>query len=346
MNNKKSEDDTNHIVGIDFGTSWTSAMSNKGDRVRFRSIVGYPKDILARSIINDEFLMGEKALEKSGSLNLCYPLKDGVIDGADEQNIEAASEILTFAVSETNPGPRDRICCIIGVPSKALAKDKERLLSIAKEASHYAAVVSEPFLVGFGLDKLMNTIVVDIGAGTTDICGLKGGIPTPEDEIMLLKAGASIDDALKKAINDKYPGLSLTTHLIQKIKEEHAFVGPASKKVIVELREKGIPGKYDITAQVKSACETVLPDMVESIIAMVSTFDLESQDEVLQNIYLTGGGSLIKGIDTYIKKELEDYGDIKIHLVQDTSFAGCEGALKISDSVLLNLWQELGTVSE
>ena len=334
MDIKESENEKNHIVGIDFGTSWTASLSNKGDRIRFRSIVGYPKDILGKSVIKDDFLIGEKALENRGALFLKFPLKDGVIATTGDQNLDAASEILSYAVSQTNPASDARICCIIGVPSKALAEDKEQILEIAKESCHYATVISKPFLVAFGMDKLMDAMVVDIGAGTVDICGLKGGLPTPEDEVTLLTAGNFIDEVLKKEVKGKYPGVSLTNNLIRKIKEKHSFVGDPAKPVVVDLREKGIPGKYDITSAIKTACECIVPEIKESIVSILSTFDLERQDEVLQNIYIAGGGSRIVGIDKFLEKELEEYGDVRIRAVEDPDFCGCKGALKISDSIL------------
>ncbi|VEN74089.1 Magnetosome protein MamK1 [Candidatus Desulfarcum epimagneticum] len=327
--------DKNHIIGINLGTSWTVAMTRKM-KGRFRSVVGYPKDILAKSVIKEDYLIGEKALENGGALSLVYPFKRGVIDADDSKNFHAASEIFSYAVSGTNPGPDARICCVIGMPPNALSEDKDRVLEIARESCHHAAVVSHPFLVALGMDRLIDSIIVDIGAGTTDICGLKGALPGPQDEITLLTAGESIDAALATAIRDRYPGVSLTKKLICEIKEKHAFVGTAPKPVLVELRKRGIPEKYDITSEIKLACESIFPDIIDGIVSVLSTFDLEKQDTVLQNIYLAGGGSGIAGIETFIEKGLEDYGDVSVHRIKDSDFCGCEGALKISDSAFLD----------
>ena len=54
--------------------------------------------------------------------------------------------------------------------------------------------MSEPFAVAYGLDALLHTMIIDIGAGTTDFCVMKGRYPTEEDQRTLTVAGDSLDN--------------------------------------------------------------------------------------------------------------------------------------------------------
>lgn len=343
IENKK---DGNNVLclGIDLGTSWIAVMTNRGDKIRFRSVVGHPTDIIARNVVGKDILVGEEALENRGSLSLRFPLQEGVINIEDPNDVEAATELLSYVVSLTRPKLTDTICGIIGVPAQAPAKASDVLLGIAADELHKAVVVSEPFLVGFGQDALNSAIIVDIGAGTTDVCGLKGVIPGPDDQISIPNAGDHIDKMLMKAIEEKYPGVQLTTNLVRKIKEKHAVVGESRRLIQVEFRSSGVPRRLTITNEVRKACESILPDLLDAIKSVLAGFDLERQDAALQNIYLSGGGSMIRGIDKVIAKELGEYGEARVKRVSDPFFAGCEGALKLCAAIPAKEWHRIGKV--
>jgi rod shape-determining protein MreB len=332
-------------IGIDLGTSWTAVMSDRGDRFLNRTIVGYPKDIIGHQVVGSNFVVGEDALKQRESLSLYFPLESGVVKDTTEKDIAAATELLTYVVSLTQPRPEDEVCGIIGVPARASIISKELLLRIAKDALHVAAVVSEPFLVAYGLGTLRNTIIVDIGAGTIDVCGLKGMLPGEEDQITLVTAGDYIDNFLLIAITECYPDVQLTKNLARKIKEEYSFVGPPSSPVMVTLRVGGKPRQFEVTQEIRAACESIVPDVVEAIQSIVRGFDPEKQEDALKNIYLAGGGSKIKGLDRMVAAELKGYGEVGVSCVEDPVFAGCAGAIKLISDVPPKLWDRLGTMT-
>jgi rod shape-determining protein MreB len=331
-------------VGIDLGTSWTAVMSDRCDRYNDRTIVGYPKDIIGRHIVGSNFVFGEDALRQRGSLTLYFPLESGVVKDTTEEDIAAATALLTYAVSLIRPRPDEEVCGIIGVPAQASIISKELLLNIAKDVLHIAVVVSEPFLVAYNLGTLRNSIVVDIGAGTVDICGFKGMLPKEEDQITLITAGDYIDTFLMTAISEHYPDVQLTKNLARKMKEAHSFMGAPSSPVVVTLRAGGKPGKYDITEEMRVACESIVPDIVEAIQSIVQGFDPEKQADALENIYLAGGGSRIKGLDKMIKGAMKGYGKVRVECVEDPVFGGCAGAIKLANDVPPQFWDKIGTM--
>lgn len=342
MSEDQNTPDNQLIIGIDLGTSRTAVMSNRGYKQITRTIVGYPKDIIGIKLLGKAQVFGDEALKNRSALTLYHPLEDGVIRDASERDYTAALELLKHVVQEAQQGDDMPVAGIIGVPSRASIMNKELLLQIANEVMATALVVSEPFMVAYHLNKLNDAIIVDIGAGTVDICGVKGSVPTQKDQITTLKGGDYIDERLESAIQQKFYDVQITRNLVRVIKEQHAFVGEPSEPIKVTLRSDGKPAEYDITREIRSVCESIIPDIVENIISIMKGYDPENQIDVLQNIYLAGGGSNIKGIAAMVEKMLGEYGQVKVTCVADPDFAGCSGALKLAMDLPAEHWDKIG----
>ena len=332
------------IIGIDLGTCQTAIMSNKGLKKLARSVVGYPKDIISEKMVGKGPIFGLDAVEKRNFLDLCYPLADGVIREASERDYQAAKQLLEHVVKLAKNDSNCKVNGIIGVPARASIMNKELLLSIAKEFMDTALVVSEPFMVAYHLNKLTNCIIVDIGAGTVDICGMKGTVPVADDQVTFLKGGDFIDERLALAIARRYPGVQVTEAVACKIKEEFAFVGDAPKKALVTLRQEGRPAEFDVTDEIKAVCESIVPDIVEQLETLIMKFDPEDQDITLQNIILAGGGSQIKGLGPMLVEKLKGYGKVEVTTVDDPIYIGCSGALKLATEIPVQTWSQIGVM--
>lgn len=331
------------LVGIDLGTCRTVVVSADGKEMTIRSVVGYPKDIISRQAVGEGPLFGDDALEKRNFLELCHPLAEGVIRDASERDYQAARELIHHVVDQIRESHgASAISGIIGVPARASQMNKEVLLKVAREAMDSALVVSEPFMVAYALGKLNRGIIVDIGAGTVDICGMKGSVPAPEDQVTTFKGGDYLDERLEAAISRRHPGAQVTRTLACKIKEEHAFVGEPEKPVEVTLRVDGKPVRFDLTEEIRTVCESMVPNIVEQVELLIASFDPEDQEETLKNIYLAGCGSRIRGLDRMIAAALGDYGEVKVSCVEDPERIGALGALKLAREVPPSHWPEIG----
>src|SRR6185503_4937345 len=102
-------------------------------------------------------------------------------------------------------------------------------------------IVSEPFAVAYGLDALLHTLIIDIGAGTTDFCVMKGRYPTEEDQRTLTVAGDSVDAHLLKLLQERYPQANMTIYMVRDWKEKYSFVGSPSEKAVVSAPVNGVP---------------------------------------------------------------------------------------------------------
>ncbi|MEG3640739.1 MamK family actin-like protein [Magnetococcus sp. PR-3] len=332
------------FVGIDLGTSRTAIMTRRGVKTMVRSVVGYPKDIIGVKILNNTVVVGQEALDNQAYLNLYYPLADGVLKETSEKDEMAAKELLQYVINQAQPQGDEQILGIVGVPARTSIYNKSQLLKITDELMNMSMVVSEPFMVAYGLDKLNNAIVIDIGAGTIDICAMKGTVPSDKDQITLLKGGNYVDEVFTHAIAESYPDVQITSYIAQKIKEKHGFVGEPTEEVVVNLRAGGKPMLHDVTRELRFACETVIPDILESVEKLVLSFDPENQQEALKNIILAGGGSNMIGLDAALSEGLKEYGKVNVSRVADPDFAGAAGALKLATELPTEYWNQVGDI--
>ena len=340
MTNQKSERAL--LLGIDLGTARTAVMSNRKFKGLIHSVVGYPRDIIGVKLLNRTQVIGSEAIEKRSYLDLYYPLEDGVLKEASDKDLEAAQELIKYAIALAEPKAGEKVCGIIGVPARASVSNKGQLLKITEGLMDISMVVSEPFMVAYGLSKLANAMIVDVGAGTIDICAMKGTVPKADNQLSVLKGGNYIDQLLETAIRDAYSGVQIDRHLARSLKERYAFVGEPPEEVVVSMRVNGKPSDLDITEALRVTCETIIPDIVENIKKLILVYAPESQTETLANIVLAGGGSRIRGLGAMIEHHLKDYGDVHVTMVADPDYSGAHGALKLAMELPSEYWGQIG----
>lgn len=332
------------LLGIDLGTARTAVMSNRQFKGVVHTVVGYPRDIIGVKILNRTQVIGAEAIEKRSLLDLYHPLQDGMLKEASEKDLDAARELLKQVVAMANPLAGDRVCVIIGIPVRAALSNKGQLVKLLEGIVDTAVVVSAPFMVAYGQNRLTNALIIDVGAGTIDLCVMRGTIPGPEQQLSIFKGGQYIDGLLESAIRDAHPGVHIDRHLAQALKERYSFVGPADQRVIVPLRIHGKPAEVDVTDAIRMTCETIVADIVEGIKRMVLQFDPECQAAALNNLILAGGGSRIRGLDKMIERYLSEYGEVRVTVAEEPEFAAAAGALKLATELPPEYWDQIGEV--
>lgn len=334
------------LVGFDLGTSWTEVMTNRGHRELIRSVVGYPRDMIGVKLLGEPFVVGEKAFEMRSYVDLRSPLKEGVLKEFVERDFEVARNFVGHVIGNLNPGGEEEVCVIVGVPARASNINKDLLVKVFREFTDVVQLISEPFLVAYSQGTLVNCLVIDIGAGTVDICALKGAMPGEKSQVTVNRAGNFVDARLEALIVETYPGVQTNRYIVCKLKEEHGYVGQAEAQIIADFRADGKPVSYDITEAVGTACEMLLPGITEGVERLIRTVSPEDQGTMLQNIFVAGGGSRIKGIDQFIADALGDYGDVGVTCVKDPTYAVAMGALKLASELPPQYWEQLGSVTD
>jgi rod shape-determining protein MreB len=218
--------------------------------------------------------------------------------------------------------------------------------------------VPEPFLAALGYrdedrlseakyqDPVANSLYIDIGAGSTDVCLVQGHYPTVDDQLSAPFAGDAVDQIILDGILAAYPDCGLSLARVRDIKETHSFVlaqdsaTPAIASVIVGGKQR----KLDVTDQVGAGCEALLQKVFEMTRDLIARADADSVTELLQNVIVTGGGSLIKGFGVALQTKLleEGFENPRVRVLGESyKDYVARGALKAARQAKDRQWQNL-----
>ncbi|MFT7486871.1 MAG: rod shape-determining protein MreB [Candidatus Paceibacteria bacterium] len=356
--NQQSEDSSDSssesgvlYLGIDLGTSRTSVTASNGIRETVASFVGYPKDVVAKKLLKKDVLFGSEAIEKRLSLNLYRPLGEGVLkhtlegdkSGDDyDGNVKAARDLIGEIIRLAQPRKDELIYAVIGCPAEASFKNREAIIEAARQSVDSVMLCSEPFSVAYGLEMLDDVLVIDIGAGTTDLCRMHGTMPEESDQTTLTFAGDTIDNELTRLLNENYPEAQFSLQMVKQIKEKYGAVGELMDAAVVELPVNGKPTPFDITNEIREACQTIINPIVVGLGSLIGSFDPEFQHKLKDRVLLAGGGSQIKGLDKAIEAEMHrTLGSGHVIRVEEPMYGGANGALKIAHDMPAEYWEQL-----
>ncbi len=251
--------------------------------------------------LGTQVLVGEAALENRLALDLVHPLKNGVINSKDSRSVAAVRELLRHAILLCEPPKDQPVYAVVGAPALASIENQRAILEVIDPLVASAMIVSEPFAVAYGLDVLTEALIVDIGAGTIDLCRMHGTIPDEGDQITLFTGGDAVDERLEHEILDRYPEVQLTRNMAREMKEKYGFVRDPHQTCEVTLTELGRPKRYDITDALRVACHGIVPEIIKAIYKLIGTFDPEFQAKLRANVVLAGGGSRLSGLALLIE---------------------------------------------
>jgi rod shape-determining protein MreB len=339
-------------VGMDLGTFKTSIASSTGVRDVLFSAVGWPKDHVARTMLGRDVVFGKDVVEHRLALNVIRPFEKGVLKYNEQEGArlsvegvakhkEAARLLVEHAVSLTRPPKGVPVYGVIGAPSRATVLNKKVVLEAAGSAFDAVMIVSEPFTIAYGMNRLSDTLVVDIGAGTVDLCPIYGTLPSEQDQVTLPVGGDFIDEHFHNLLRKTYPEAQLSLNMAREIKEKYGFVHDVNEKAVVALPVAGKPRPFDVTAPLREACRTIVGPIIQGLCELVARLDPELQQRMLTNIVLGGGGSQLRGLDRLIEDGLKEYGPAKVKRVGDAVYAGAVGALKLAMCLPDDCWAGL-----
>lgn len=334
----------NLYVGIDLGTSSSAIVASNGAKKWIESYVGWPKDFIAAKALGKSILFGSDALKNRLSLDIYKPLEHGVIKEGTEKEEESVKELIKHLIDLVKPSRDQDVLAVVGVPSESFKVNRIAIRRALSDYVHSIIVVSDPFAVAYGMNLLNNTMIVDIGAGTVDLCIMHGTIPTEENQKTILTAGDFIDQQLHKMLTAKFPKSTFNMNMVRSFKEDNSFVGNSQNPIKVKIPVKGKAVLHDITNEIKRSCESILPPILETITELIAKFDPEYQSKIRSNIVLAGCGSRIRGITEYFRETLKDYGSCEVKVVDDPLFAGAIGALALGQEMPREYWQKLSTI--
>jgi rod shape-determining protein MreB and related proteins len=328
-------------LGIDLGTSRSSVSASNGERHVVDSYIGWPVDMVARKLVKKTVLFGREALDNRPMLDLHRPLERGLIKQGSDKDELAVRELIRHLISLARPAEGQKVFAVVGVPAEALRVSKQHLRNALKGVADSLMIVSEPFAVAYGMEALLHTMIVDIGAGTTDFCVMNGRYPTEEDQRTLTNAGDSVDEQLASMLRAKVPGAQFSIHMVRAWKEKSSFVGEPTGRVEISVPVDGRPNTIDITGEMRRACESLVPPILETMLGLIAGVEPEFQEKVRHNIIVAGGGSQIPRLPQTLAAGLADVGGGQVTAVEDPVFAGSNGGLAIALDAAESDWDTL-----
>jgi rod shape-determining protein MreB len=328
-------------VGIDLGTSRSSISASNGAHHVVDSYVGWPVDTVARKVVKKPILFGREALDNRPMLELHRPLERGLIKEGSEKDEAAVRELLRHLISLAGEPEGAKVFAVVGVPAEALRVSKQHLRNAVKGIADALMIVSEPFAVAYGMDSLLHTMIIDIGAGTTDFCVMNGRYPSDEDQRTLTHAGDWVDEQLVTLVRGRQSDAQFSVHMVREWKERWSFVGEPKGPVMVTVQVGAKSTQLDITNEMRRACEGLVAPIAETMLDLIARVDPEYQERVRNNVVLAGGGSQIPGLAEALERALMEVGGGKVRAVEDPIFAGSNGSLALALDAAESDWEQL-----
>ena len=306
-----------HDIGIDLGTANTLVfVKDKGIVIREPSVVATHKKTKKVIAIGSE---AKKMIGKTpASIVTVRPLKGGVIADFDA-TLAMIAHYITQVHEVGSPIPvnisRPRV--VIGIPSSVTEVERRAVWEAALNAgAREAFLIEEPMAAAIGENVSVfsptGVLVVDIGGGTTEIAVISlGGIVVSKS---LRIAGDDMDKAIVHYIRLRH-GLLIGDKTAEELKITigSAYEGRRKKNedgkeeekvAIIRGRdiETGLPKSLKITEiEVREALSPVLTQIIDSVASVLEDAPPELTSDILEHgVLLTGGGSLLSGLDHLI----------------------------------------------
>jgi rod shape-determining protein MreB and related proteins len=293
-------------LAIDLGTANTLVFAKgKGIVVNEPSIVAINKNTGEIEAVGKE--AKEMVGRTPGNIVAIRPMKDGVI-----ADFKVTERMLNYFIQKAHGRKmlvHPRI--VIGVPSEITQVEKR-----AVSESAYRAKASEVHLVeqamvaaigaGLPITEPSGNMVVDIGGGTTDVAviSLSGIVYSRSVRV----AGNEMDDAIMSYLKRKY-NLLIGERTAEQIKIQIGSAYPLDRPVTMEIKGRnlieGVPKTVTIADdEIRDALSDCVATILNAIrVALERTPPELSADISDRGIVLTGGGALIKNLDTRIREE-------------------------------------------
>jgi len=326
LQEEESEATTN-AVGLDLGTFRSAIVTAHNQKKDVISMVGWPRDTFSRKLLKRDVIFGEEALEFRHAVNLYAPLVQGVIKEDTELSMSSLHALISYLFDSVGLEKKGELHLCVGVPARTSPMHQDMFRRVLEPYCQTLEMISEPVAVALSTEHFINSIVIDIGGGTVDICRMSGAMPKESDQITIARAGEHITDLLYQNMVREYPDSEINIHFVRKIKEDHSFVRDPEGHVEIQLVQKGQPFMADITSFLRSACESIVPDIIKGLKDLIMSFDGDLQEKLRNNIILAGGGSQIKNLDKYLCELLEDFGGANITKVKDPIYTNATGCL-------------------
>jgi len=292
-------------IGIDLGTANTVVhVRGKGIVLQEPSVVAMQSDTKAILAVGSE---AKQMIGRTpGNIVAIRPMKDGVIADFDVTQL-----MLRYFIGKAQTRTLLKPRVVVAVPSGVTQVERRAVLDAAIQAgAREAYLIEEPMAaaigVGLPVHEPMGNMIVDIGGGTTEVAVISlGGIVNTRS---IRVAGDELDEAIVNYIKRTY-NLMIGERTAEEVKIRIGSAVPVNDGETMEVRGRdlitGLPKFHVVSAeQVRKALSEPVAAIVDAIKSTLEKTPPELAADIMdRGIIMTGGGSLLRGIDKLVQAE-------------------------------------------
>lgn len=301
-------------IGIDLGTAKTCILSGAKIMLEEPSAAAVDTDSW------EPIAFGEKAYKMIGrtpdSITSVLPIERGVIADYDVAE-EMMRRFMRKAFGNKMVKPR----VMVAMPSGLTAVQHRSVAQVVEAAGgRNVCTIESPMAaaIGMGIDftKARGTMIVDIGAGTTDVAVISlGGLSQCESGRV---ASRDFDEAVIRYVRKEY-NILIGLQTAEQIKKQIGSVVHRPVEIAMQAKGRnlftGLPQLFEITTnEVFQAVDDIAVNICKTVQGVLERTEPDLVADVSEDgIFLTGGGALIYGME----KRLSDFTGVPVHLVED-----------------------------
>lgn len=321
-------------LGIDLGTANCLVyVRNKGIVIREPSVVAVKKST------NQVLSVGEKARRMigrtPGDIVAIRPMREGVI-----ANFELTKELIRYLIRTAYRGRvfiKPRV--VISIPTGTTGVERRAVIDAAVNAgAREAYLIEEPVAAAIGaglpVEEAIGNMVINIGGGTTDMAVISLGGVVSGTSVRV--GGDALDESISRFVRKTY-NLMIGERSAEELKITLGSAYPLPEELKGEVRGRdqitGLPKTISVSSEeVREALKEPISNIIESIRQVVEHTPPELVSDIMhKEIIMTGGGSLLRGVDELIGNELR----MKVRLADDPMACVVLGAGKTLEHVSL-----------
>ena len=294
-------------IGIDLGTASVLVyVKGKGVVLKEPSVVAFDRNTNKIKAIGEEarLMLGRTP----GNIVAVRPLRQGVIS-----DYTVTEKMLSYFISRTvgkslfGRKPRISVC----VPSGATEVEKKAVEDATYQAgAREVSIIEEPVAaaIGAGIDiaKPCGNMIVDIGGCTADIAVISLGGVVVSNSIKV--AGDDFDEAIVRFMRKKH-NLLIGERTAEEIKINVGTVYKRPENLTMDVRGRnlvtGLPKTVTVTSEeTEEALREPAYQIVDAVHNVLERTPPELAADISdRGIVLTGGGSLIQGLEELIEEK-------------------------------------------
>jgi rod shape-determining protein MreB len=301
-------------LAIDLGTANT-LVHRQGDGIVLRE----PTVVAIDTVKGEVVAIGNDAWRRigddSGNIVAIRPLRDGAIT-----EFEVTQRFVEAIIRATGFSRLARPRILLCIPPESSPVERRAMEeAVATSGAKQVTLVEEPLAAAIGaglpIHEPVGHLIVDVGGGRSEMAVVSmGGVITGRT---VRTGGFDLDAAIVEHVREVY-GVAIGERAAEEIKQAigSAFPAATGRAALVLGRELTTSETVEVKVdgdEIRQAMAPPISRIVEAARATLAEAPPELTHDVLDNgMFLTGGGSLLKGLDQLLAQECE----VAVHVVE------------------------------